>query len=85
MLGTIWGRHYAMLYGMEIQERQKSRRVNLPNHSFLVRLWHDGDNETWRATVLTATTGERRHFADVEHLLSFLRSHTESEHSLEGA
>lgn len=40
--------------------------------SFLVRLWLEEGTKKWRAIVINIYTGERRGFADMGRLLSFL-------------
>jgi hypothetical protein len=49
--------------------------------AFMLRLWQVkcGEASTWRATVESPHTGERRAFADLEGLLDFLRDSTEGE------
>lgn len=41
-------------------------------HAFLVRLWRDGSQAAWRASVQDAVTSQRQTFSTVEGLISFL-------------
>ncbi len=44
-----------------------------PNyHSYLLRLWRDGADLPWRASVQCTATGEKRAFADILTLFAFL-------------
>ncbi|MCB0088112.1 MAG: hypothetical protein KDE54_09390 [Caldilineaceae bacterium] len=45
-------------------------------HSYLVRLWQDEEQTTWRALAQSVQSGETLHFADVESLFAFLRAQT---------
>jgi hypothetical protein len=40
--------------------------------SFLLRLWRDDRRGVWHLSLLSTTTKQVHHFADVESLLSFL-------------
>jgi len=44
--------------------------------SYLLRLWRDGPQEPWRATLHASTTGALHHFAEMEHLYAFLQART---------
>ena len=46
--------------------------------SYLLRLWRTGSRgkPTWRASLESAQTGERRGFADLESLFAFLEQQT---------
>lgn len=46
--------------------------------AYLLRLWCEDDEATWRATLESAHTGERRGFADLAALLAFLNETTGS-------
>jgi len=46
--------------------------------AFLLRLWCEDDDATWRATLESSRTGERLGFADLAALLAFLRETTGS-------
>jgi len=48
--------------------------------SYLLRLWQVGtaDVPSWRASLESAQTGERRGFADLESLFAFLEQQTRS-------
>ena len=41
-------------------------------HSYLLRLWRDGADEPWRASLEDTRTGERTCFATVEQLMNTL-------------
>ncbi len=51
--------------------------------SFLVRLWQEPGEEEhgagWRGSVEHVQTGEKRFFSDLESLMAYLRSVTESQ------
>lgn len=40
--------------------------------SYLVRLWREGAQRTWRGSVQSTATKQIHHFADVEALFAFL-------------
>jgi hypothetical protein len=40
--------------------------------SYLLRLWRGGEDGGWRASLQSIQTGERRMFANLESLLTFL-------------
>lgn len=46
-----------------------------PYHSYLLRLWgeHKGNLPQWRASLESAQTGDKYHFASLEALFAFLR------------
>ena len=46
--------------------------------SYLLRLWQIGSDDalTWRASLETPGTGERRGFASFQELFAFLEAHT---------
>ena len=44
--------------------------------AYLLRLWREGDELSWRATLKNAHTGETQGFADVSQLLQFLEEQT---------
>jgi hypothetical protein len=45
--------------------------------SYLLRLWRDSDDRApWRASLQSAQTCERIHFASLESLLDYLRRQT---------
>lgn len=44
--------------------------------AYLVRLWREGDDKTWRATVKNPHTGEQQSFATLPQLLAFLEKQT---------
>lgn len=41
-------------------------------HAFLVRLWRDGSQSAWRASLQDAVTGQRQAFSGIEGLIGFL-------------
>lgn len=45
-------------------------------HAYLVRLWQEHPLGPWRASLVSVPTGASTHFADVEHLCTFLQGHT---------
>jgi hypothetical protein len=46
-------------------------------HAYLIRLWREGENRPWRATVEDAHTGERVGFANLRRMFEFLEDQTE--------
>lgn len=44
-------------------------------HSYLLRLWQErnGSHLQWRASLQSAQTGEKYHFASLEALFAFIR------------
>lgn len=48
-------------------------------HSYLLRLWRNAPQGTWRASMQCTITSEFYHFADVEHLLDFLQAQAHRE------
>ena len=46
--------------------------ANVHYHSYLLRLWRDGANHPWRASLQCSTTGEKFAFADMLTLFAFL-------------
>ena len=47
-------------------------------HSYLVRLWHEDEDE-WRVILENVHTGERCAFGDLEALFAFMRQETKPE------
>jgi hypothetical protein len=45
-------------------------------HSYLVRIWRDGNGTPWRASLQDAATGERRGFPDLPSLFAYLQAQT---------
>jgi hypothetical protein len=43
-------------------------------HAYLVRLWRDGDQAPWRASLTHVSSGECRHFADLPAAWAFLEA-----------
>ncbi len=58
---------------------RKQKMTNLtPNYnSYLLRLWRDGPGEAWRGSLQNTADGTVRLFADMESLVSFLKTQTE--------
>ena len=46
--------------------------ANSHYHSYLLRLWRDGTNHPWRASLQCSATGEKLAFADMLTLFAFL-------------
>ena len=46
--------------------------ANSHYHSYLLRLWRDGANHPWRASLQCSATGEKFAFADMLTLFAFL-------------
>jgi hypothetical protein len=44
-------------------------------HSYLVRLWQSSEQGAWRASAQCVQSGNTVLFADIDHLLAFLRRH----------
>jgi hypothetical protein len=44
--------------------------------AYLLRLWQEGENAPWRASLLVTETGARRAFGSLESLFAFLRALT---------
>ena len=44
--------------------------------AYLLRLWRNGPERPWRASLQATATGTLHHFADMAHLLAFLQAHT---------
>lgn len=45
-------------------------------HAYLVRLWQDGPNASWRAFAKDVLTKNEHHFASLEELFVFLTAQT---------
>jgi hypothetical protein len=45
--------------------------------SYLLRIWRDGEEGEWRATLLTIPTQERHQFTSMEGLFNFLEYRTD--------
>jgi hypothetical protein len=52
-------------------------------HSYLLRLWREGAQGTWRGSLQDTATGQVSYFASVESLYSFLLASIESEQTPE--
>ena len=44
--------------------------------SYLLRLWRDGAQTTWRASLQSTSTDQTYQFASIEALFAFLSMHT---------
>lgn len=44
--------------------------------AYLLRLWRDGEDATWRASLEDPHTGERANFAELQALYHFLNTQT---------
>ena len=44
--------------------------------TYMLRLWRDGDDAPWRASLECARTGERHPFVDLSALFDFLKFET---------
>lgn len=53
----------------------KSERTTY--QAYLLRIWREGNNPTWRAMLESTHTGSRQNFADVQQLISYLLTKTE--------
>lgn len=53
--------------------------------SYLLRLWRDTPQSTWRASLQSAATEELRHFATIEELWAFLIAQMEGKDDDRGA
>jgi hypothetical protein len=45
-------------------------------HSYLLRLWRDGEQRPWRASLHCPSTGTLHHFAKMAYLIAFLEAQT---------
>lgn len=52
---------------------------------YVLRLWCDGSNTPWRATLECARTGEQLPFTDLTALFAFLEAETQTSLMLSGA
>ncbi len=46
---------------------------NVDYHAFLLRLWRDGENAAWRASLEDPYSGERHNFGSLQQLWSFFQ------------
>jgi hypothetical protein len=53
--------------------------------AYLLRLWREGENATWRASLEDPRTGSRRSFATLEKLLTFLNEASQTPDTAETA
>ena len=54
------------------------------SHAYLLRLWRDGPDEPWRASVKLVADGRELHFASPEKLFLFLHEQTENSVAIAG-
>jgi hypothetical protein len=47
-------------------------------HAFLLRLWRDHAQQSWRASLQSTTTGERFHFGTLDELFAYLDARLET-------
>jgi aminoglycoside phosphotransferase (APT) family kinase protein len=47
--------------------------------AYLLRLWREGEDMPWRASLLVTETGARRAFGSLESLFAFLRALTRAD------
>jgi hypothetical protein len=45
-------------------------------HSYLLRLWRDGTQQPWRASLRCSSTGALHHFGKLAYLIAFLEALT---------
>ncbi|MFZ1769336.1 MAG: hypothetical protein WAU00_09075 [Caldilinea sp.] len=45
-------------------------------HSYLLRLWQEGERRLWHVSIHCVQSGEIVHFADLEAFVAFLRAQT---------
>ncbi len=51
--------------------------------SYLLRLWCSGDTRRWRATIEEVHTGQLHGFANLQQLVTFIETQTQSKISLD--
>lgn len=44
--------------------------------AYMLRLWHEGDDLPWRASLQNPHTGEQQHFAALTQLFAYLEQQT---------
>ena len=42
-------------------------------HSYLLRLWREGSQDSWRASLQSTATGQLHHFGDLDRLWAFIQ------------
>lgn len=45
-------------------------------HAYVLRLWRDGEDAPWRASLESTHDGTQRHFTGLAQLLAFLEAQT---------
>jgi hypothetical protein len=55
------------------------RREKNSYHSYLLRLWKDGDNTPWRASLEDPRNGTQLNFAELKQLIVYLEKETGEE------
>ena len=45
---------------------------------YVMRMWHEGQKESWRITITDTKTQEKKHFATLETLMQFLKDKLEA-------
>ena len=58
------------------KQRQTMNKLNAPYQSYLLRLWQDGPQARWHASVQSVQNKEIIHFVCLEDLVSFLWTQT---------
>ena len=58
------------------KQRQIMNKLNAPYQSYLLRLWQDGPQARWLASVQSVQNKEIIHFVCMEDLVSFLWTQT---------
>ncbi|MBI1882451.1 MAG: hypothetical protein HYR94_30115 [Chloroflexi bacterium] len=43
-------------------------------HSYLLRLWREGPQDPWRASLQSTATGQLHHFGDLDRLWAFIQA-----------
>jgi hypothetical protein len=55
------------------------RRAKRRYHSYLLRLWKDGDHTPWRASLEDPHNGTQLNFAELKQLIAYLEKETGEE------
>ena len=55
------------------------RREKNGYHAYLLRLWKDGDNTPWRASLEDPRNGTQLNFAELKQLIAYLEKETGEE------
>ena len=70
---TFLRRYRPILAGMN-----ESKKPAQPNNyqSYVMRLWREGADQPWRATLRCVFSGEQKHFTSLDELMAFLHGKT---------